>query len=129
MILSDPAGASSVAEAFAAQLQRGGEAADADQYDAWFADDIAWGSPFGATVSGLAELNAIHRRLMAEGAAPASRFEVVTALAPAPGVVLTHIRRQALDPDGFSEMALYALIHRDGRWWLAAAQNTPIVSR
>jgi uncharacterized protein (TIGR02246 family) len=129
MILSDPAGASSVAAAFAAQLQRGGEAADADRYDAWFADDIVWGSPFGATVSGLAELNAIHHRLMAEGAAPASRFEVVTVLAPAPGVVLTHIRRQALDPDGFSEMALYALIHRDGRWWLAAAQNTPIVSR
>jgi hypothetical protein len=144
MILSDPAtsvDASSVATAFAAQLQRGGEAADADEYDAWFADDILWGSPFGATVTGLAELNAIHHRLMAEavaapptdspglGAGHRSRFEVVTALTPAPGLVLTHIRRQALAPDGFSEMALYVLVQRDGRWWLAAAQNTPIVSR
>jgi hypothetical protein len=24
------------------------------------------------------------------------------------------------------EMALYVLIEREGRWWLAAAQNTPI---
>jgi len=29
---------------------------------------------------------------------------------------------------GFSEMALYTLVERDGRWWLAAAQNTPIAS-
>jgi hypothetical protein len=57
---------------------------------------------------------------------PASRFEVVSVLAPAPGVVVTHIRRQALTAGGFSEMALYVLVEREGRWWLAAAQNTPI---
>jgi hypothetical protein len=121
-----------VAAELAAQLQRGGDALDADVYDAWFADDILWGSPYGATITGFAGLNAIHHRLMNQTgpatapAAPASRFEVVSARAPAPGVVVAHIRRQALAAGGFSEMALYVLIERDGRWWLAAAQNTPI---
>jgi hypothetical protein len=65
---------------------------------------------------------------MAARAAPASRFEVVQVNAPARDVVITHIRRRALDPDGFSEMALYVLIRQDGRWWLAGAQNTPITA-
>jgi uncharacterized protein (TIGR02246 family) len=133
--LDDPAlraAAEDVAAALAAQLQRGGAALDADVYDAWFADDILWGSPFGATLTGFEQLNAIHHRLMNQAAtsasapAPPSRFEVVSVLAPAPGVVVTHIRRQALAADAFSEMALYVLVERDGRWWLAAAQNTPI---
>lgn len=121
-----------VAADLAAQLQRGGDAMDADVYDAWFADDILWGSPFGATLAGFAGLNAIHRRMMNRPApltpspAPASRFEVVSVLAPGPGIVVAQIRRQALAAGGFSEMALYVLVERAGRWWLAAAQNTPI---
>ncbi|GAA0463620.1 hypothetical protein Aca07nite_59760 [Actinoplanes capillaceus] len=124
--------ATKVAADLAAQLQRGGDALDADVYDAWFAADILWGSPYGATLAGFEGLNAIHHRLMSQSAplteppAPASRFEVVSVLAPAPGVVVAHIRRQALAVDGFSEMALYVLIEREGRWWLAAAQNTPV---
>lgn len=121
-----PVNAQTVAADFAAILQRAGETRDADLYDSAFAADVLWGSPYGATVAGYAELNAIHRRLMRANAAPPSRFEVVTALTPAPGVVVTHIRRQAADTGGFSEMALYVLVERAGRWWLAAAQNTPI---
>ncbi|MFC3991169.1 DUF4440 domain-containing protein [Actinoplanes siamensis] len=135
VVLDDPAArttAENVAAELAAQLQRGGDTLDADVYDAWFAADILWGSPYGATLTGFEGLNAIHHRLMGQSspltapAAPASRFEVVSVLAPAPGVVVTHIRRQALVADGFSEMALYVLVERAGRWWLAAAQNTPI---
>ncbi|MEU2253882.1 DUF4440 domain-containing protein [Nocardia xishanensis] len=111
-----------VATEFAEGLQR---ASDADEYDSAFAADILWGSPFGASVTGFAELNAIHHRLMAAKVAPPSRFDVVAALAPAPGVVVTQIRRQAAG-GGFSEMAMYVLAERDGRWWLAAAQNTPV---
>lgn len=46
------------------------------------------------------------------------------------------VARVALDGDGeqipiddasaFSEMAMYVLVRRDGMWWLAAGQNTPI---
>ncbi len=135
VVLDDPAArttAANVAAELAAQLQRGGDNLDADVYDAWFAADILWGSPYGATLAGSEGLNAIHHRMMDQAPpvtgppAPASRFEVVSVLAPAPGVVVTQIRRQALAAGGFSEMALYVLIERESRWWLAAAQNTPI---
>jgi len=56
-----------------------------------------------------------------------AEFEVVAVRAPAPGVAVAQIRRRARDGDGFFKMALYTLVERDGRWWLAAAQNTPIV--
>ncbi|WP_406268844.1 SgcJ/EcaC family oxidoreductase [Nocardia sp. NBC_00881] len=127
--LSDPeaaARAHEVAAEFAAGLQRAGAAGDADGYDSDFAADVLWGSPFGASVAGYAELNTLHHRLMAANVAPRSRFEVVAVRTPAPGVLVTQIRREATDTDGFSEMAMYVLVERGGRWWLAAAQNTPV---
>jgi hypothetical protein len=57
-------------------------------------------------------------------------------MAPTPDVAIAHVRRVAMDADGqpipvddgsvFSEMAMYVLVRRDRRWWLAAGQNTPI---
>ncbi|WP_225725956.1 MULTISPECIES: DUF4440 domain-containing protein [unclassified Nocardia] len=115
--------ANEVANGFAAALQGAG---GADDYDAEFAADVLWGSPFGASVRGWDELNAIHHRLTEAKVAPPSRFEVVAAFSPSPGVVVTQIRRQAMESAGFSEMALYVLAERGGRWWLTAAQNTPV---
>ncbi|MBY8862132.1 SgcJ/EcaC family oxidoreductase [Nocardia sp. CA2R105] len=129
--LHDPAAdttAQAVATDLAAELQKAGETADADRYDNSFAADVLWGTPFGALVVGHSRINAIHRRMMGQSkpVAPPSRFEVVAAASPAPGVVVTQIRRQAVEPGAFSEVALYVLVERDGRWWLSAAQNTPI---
>jgi PPOX class F420-dependent enzyme/OxyR family protein/uncharacterized protein (TIGR02246 family) len=121
------------------ELQRGWDEHDADVANRHFANDVMWGSPFGATVRGYAELHAIHVRLKKQGrGGPASRFELVQTLAPRPDVILAHVRRFALDADGqpvppspdfagpFSEMALYVLIRRGREWWLSAGQNTPI---
>jgi hypothetical protein len=85
------------------------------------------GHPEGQVVDGTDELLGIHRRLMTQSAAPPSRFELVSWRAPAPGVAVAQIRRQALSEHGFSEVAVYTLIRHEGRWWLAAAQNTPII--
>lgn len=117
------------------ELQRGIDERDATVYNRSFAGDLLWGSPYGATVDGYAELHAIHERLLARAVAgPRSRYELVRTLVPASGVALAQVRRAALDADGrplppgegFSEMALYVLVRRSGRWWLAAGQNTPI---
>jgi uncharacterized protein (TIGR02246 family) len=123
------------------ELQAGWDASDADVTDHSCADDILWGSPFGATLQGYDELHAIHVALKKEGrGGRASRFEIVSVLAPSDDVVLAQVRRTALDDDGhpleatsevtgaFSEMALYVLVRRGGTWWLAAGQNTIVRS-
>ncbi len=125
---SDRAALAAVHE-FTATLQAGLDRGDADVYDSRFGADVLWGSPYGDVVDGIHDLLPIHRRLMGSGAAPPSRFELVGWRAPLPGVVVAQIRRRALAPDGFSEVALYTLVERGGRWWLAAAQNTPITAK
>ncbi|MFD2078330.1 conserved hypothetical protein [Actinopolymorpha cephalotaxi] len=133
-ILADPAAypaATDAVEQFVTALQGGVDSSDADRFDHLFAADVMWGSPYGRTLAGFTELNAIHRTLMARQAAPPSRFEIVRVTAPAPDVAVAHVRRQAVDADGkatdgFSEMAMYVLVERDRRWWLAGGQNTPI---
>ncbi len=131
--VGDPAahaGARAAVERLVAELQAGVEAYDADRYDGMFAADVVWGSPYGGTLSGFANLNAAHRSLMTRRVAPPSQYEIVQVLAPARGVAVAHVCRQALaqdgEPEGFSEMAMYVLVERDGRWWLAGGQNTPI---
>jgi len=130
--------AQAAVERLVAELQEGYDRQDADISNRHFATDLIWGSPFGATVRGYDDLHAIHVRLKERAVGgPASRYEVVETLAPAPGVAVAHVRRVALDADGnpapegdstagFSEMALYVLVRRGGSWWLAAGQNTPI---
>ena len=121
------------------ELQAGWDTRDADITNQHFAADILWGSPFGATVHGYEQLHAIHLRLKQQGrGGPASRFELVKVVAPAPGVALAQIRRAVLGPGGqpiepssdltgpFSEMVLYVLVRRGGTWWVAAGHNTPI---
>jgi uncharacterized protein (TIGR02246 family) len=122
-----------------AGLQAGIDSADAEAYNADFAEDVMWGSPYGATVIGYDALHSIHRGMFESGVAVAgasSRYQAVHVMAPAPDVAIAHVRRAALDADGepvpiddasvFSEMAMYVLVRRDGKWWLATGQNTPV---
>ena len=124
---------------FVAGLQAGIEDADAKTYNAAFSDDVMWGSPYGATVIGYDTLHSIHREMHQRGVpvtGPSSQYQTVHVMAPTPDVAIAHVRRVALDARGeqipiddawaFSEMATYVLVRRDGNWWLAAGQNTPI---
>ena len=120
------------------ELQAGLDDRDADLYNRHFAQDVIWGSPYGATVSGYDTLHAIHTRLHRNPVVGPSRYEIVKVLTPAAGVAVAQVARYTLDPDGqpiapssdpasaFSEMATYVLVRHGQQWWLAAGQNTPI---
>jgi len=125
--------------AFVSELQQGWDQRNAIISNRHFAADVAWGSPYGATVHGYDQLHAIHTRLKQQGTSGgASRYEIVRAFAVSDDVIVAHVARYALDPEGhpiepnsdttgaFSEMALYVLVRRGETWWLAAGQNTPI---
>ena len=125
--------------AFVSELQQGWDQRDAAISNRHFATDVAWGSPYGAIVHGYEQLHAIHTRLKQQSTGgAASRYEIVRAFAVSEDVIVAHVARYALDPEGhpiepseettgaFSEMALYVLVRHDGTWWLAAGQNTPI---
>jgi NAD(P)H-dependent FMN reductase len=128
--LSHRSGAEGLAELIG-DLQESIERVDPDIYDYRFADDVLWGNPFGGTLAGFHDVNSAHRWIMATNGAPPSSYEIVQMLTPLDGVTIAHVRRNDLSvatDDPFSEMALYVLVKRGGSWWLAAAQNTPIVS-
>jgi uncharacterized protein (TIGR02246 family) len=108
-------------------LQMGFDIGDADTYDGMFASDVLWGTPKGLALAGYDVLNAIHHRMMGgKPVEPRSRFELAQLIQLGDGVVVAQIRRSALN-GGFSEMAMYVLVYDNGRWWLAAGQNTPVV--
>lgn len=126
-------------EAVVAELQEGWDSHDAAIADRHLSADVAWGSPYGATVHDFQTLADIHRRLKDAGTGgPSSRYRIDRVLPVSDDVVVAHVARLALDPDSepippsddtgraFSEMALYVLVRRGGVWWLAAGQNTPI---
>lgn len=136
---NDVATATAIVAVFVSELQEGWDRHDAAIADRRFAADVAWGSPYGATVDNFDRLFAIHQQLKRQGTGgPHSRYYIHRVLPVSETVIVAHVARLALDPDGqplpptaqtdgaFSEMALYVLVFRDGTWWLAAGQNTPI---
>lgn len=124
-------------DAFVAELQAGVDGRDADVFNAHFADDVLWGTPFGDTVLGYDTLHDVHRRMLPRSVGGASsRYDTVRVSAPAPDVAVAQVRRVAMGEDGtpvadtdprtFSEMTTFVLVRRAGQWWLAAGQHTPI---
>jgi uncharacterized protein (TIGR02246 family) len=128
-------------EEFVASLQAAIDEWDADRFNAHFAGDVLWGSPFGAVISGYDEIHAIHSRMFAAasgrrapGQGGGSRYEIEHARLVDEGVAIAYVRRFSLaEPgeeqpgraDAFDELALFVLVYRDGAWWLAAGLHTP----
>lgn len=134
-IASDSARA--VADAFVAVLQDAIDRGSADAFNARFAADVLWGSPFGAVVDGYETTHAIHARMFGAvtAVAGASLYSVEHARAISDDVVLAYVRRVRAEAavaseepgkaSGFDELALFVLKKHDGAWWLAAGQHVP----
>jgi uncharacterized protein (TIGR02246 family) len=126
-------------EPFVAGLQMAIDSADADLFNHAFAQDVLWGSPFGAVVDGYDEIYTIHTRMFAPARARlptdgGSRYEIEHARLVAEDVAIAYVRRFALGDhaaeqvgraDSFDELALFVLVRRGGAWWLAAGLHTP----
>ncbi len=123
-------------EAFIERWQAAIDEGNADVFNHQFANDVLWGSPFGAVAVGYDQIHAIHQRMFAsvEAVAGASRYHIEYVLTPADDVSIVYVRRvrQAREPESdvigpgsFDEVALLVLVEREGQWWLAAAQHVP----
>jgi uncharacterized protein (TIGR02246 family) len=124
---------------FAAGLQAGHDQRDANLLNDQFARDVVWGSPYGALIEGYEELHPIHVRFQEHnGEGPRVRYEVRNIQPISGDVVIAHIARlmvgsddqpvpaRSRDDQPFSELAMYVLVRRHERWWLAAGQHTPM---
>jgi uncharacterized protein (TIGR02246 family) len=121
-----------------ATLERGVNTSDGDLFDSVLSEDVIWGSPKGQIVQGLEQLNPIHQRLAANSRqyGQTSGFTLEALGFIGPDLACASVRRTGLDEQGVplipspdsivQEIALYVLVRRDDRWWIASAQNTPV---
>ena len=124
-------------ERFVSALQ---VATDAVAFNAAFAQDVLWGSPFGAVVEGYDDLHAIHAQMLTApppgvGDHEGSTYVTEHARRVTDDVALAFVRRLSSGgepgepmvgrPDAFDELALFVLVRHDEAWWLAAALHTP----
>ena len=128
-----------IVDSFVGGLQAGNDQHDAEILNHQFAADVAWGSPYGALIEGYDQLHPIHAHFQqSPEPKPAVRYEVSHVLALGDDVIVAHVARLILNEVGeprppmddsaepFSEVVMFVLVRRDGNWWLAAGQNTPM---
>lgn len=133
-VLSLPLSSAPVIE-FVQQLQQAIDEGNADHFNFRFAEDVLWGSPFGAVADGYEQIHSIHERMFSTIVAVkgASQYHVEHVRFVSPAVAVAYVRRlgaknDAPDrdkPGSFDELAMLVLVEHAGVWWLAAAQHVP----
>jgi uncharacterized protein (TIGR02246 family) len=114
-----------------ADVERGFNTNDAELAVRRFARDASAVAVTGVRTVGLDALLEAHRVGFAGPLRDQfARYEVGDVAFVAPDVALVHKRARAVDADGVSldvghaMVALYVLVRRGDRWWIAARQNT-----
>ena len=122
--------------AFVQQLQDAIDTGNAKLFNLNFAEDVLWGSPFGAVAVGYEQIHMIHSRMFSSvvPVPGASRYEVEHVRFPTEKVAIVYVRRVTPNRESvidqskagsFDELALLLLVQREDQWWLAAAQHVP----
>ncbi len=122
--------------AFVQQLQDAIDTGNAKLFNLNFAEDVLWGSPFGAVAKGYEQIHTIHQRMFSSVSAVrgASRYELEHVRFVTEEVAFAYVRRVNMKheseieqgrPGSFDELALLILVKREDQWWLAAAQHVP----
>lgn len=122
--------------AFVSGLQKAIDTGDAVRFNSQFAQDVLWGSPFGAVAVGYDQIHSIHTRMFGsispiEGMA---KYTVEHSYFPTDDVAIAYVRRTSSqtsasisteNPGSFDELAMIVLVKHEDQWWLAAAQHVP----
>ncbi|MGH8569790.1 MAG: SgcJ/EcaC family oxidoreductase [Gammaproteobacteria bacterium] len=104
---------------------------DAEAYNRYFTNDIAWGNPNGGVLLGWEPLHAVHKGFL-EGPLRNSNFRYTVHHAKylTPDIAHVHVQLVRTTADGSvvesNESCLYVLIRRHGAWWVCAGHNTRV---
>jgi uncharacterized protein (TIGR02246 family) len=116
-----------------ADAERAFNTNDADLLVEHFAENATAVGVTGAQLDGRAAVLAASRALFAGPLRDQwARYELADVVFVRPDVALAHQHATAVDADGrpigvgHAMTALYVLVREDGRWWVAARQNTLI---
>jgi len=117
--------------AVVADVEAGFNGNDVDRATAHFAADAVSVGVTGAELVGIDAIVAAHRSLFAGVLADQhARYEVVDVAFVRPDVALARKHAWATDAEGtdldvgHAMVALYVMVREEGRWWIAARQNT-----
>jgi uncharacterized protein (TIGR02246 family) len=130
---SDHAADRAAIEQLIADAEAGFNAHDAERAVANFAPDASAVTVRGAHVTGREALREAYRAGF-DGPLrdQSARYELADVTFLRRDVAVAHKRAIATTPDGepidvgHSMLALYVLVREDGRWWIAARQDTPV---
>ncbi|QYG92111.1 SgcJ/EcaC family oxidoreductase [Iamia sp. SCSIO 61187] len=118
-------------EAIVADVEAGFNANDAELMNRHVAADATIVNALGGEARGRDEIMAASVAGLAGPLADErARYLVTDVTFVRPDVALAHKRAWAVDADGreldvgHAMVALYVLVREDGRWWIAARQNT-----
>jgi uncharacterized protein (TIGR02246 family) len=124
------------AKEFIRQWQEAIDTGNAELFNQQFAEDVLWGSPFGAVAAGYDQIHAIHSRMFSSvvPVPGAAQYNIEHIRFPSDSVAIVYVRRVTVNceseidnnkPGSFDELALLVLVQRENAWWLAAAQHVP----
>jgi uncharacterized protein (TIGR02246 family) len=131
--LPDHAADRAAIEQLIADVEAGFNAHDAERAVTHFAPDASAVTVRGVHVTGREALLESYRTGFAGPLRDQyARYELADLAFLRPDVAVAHMRAVATTPDGepidvgHSMLALYVLVREDGRWWIAARQDTVV---